>query len=224
VDISPSHANGWGFFMRTRLVIQIDGGYLRAWASGNGLPYSNDLIQQVARQIVLSETDELLRVMYYDAPAFQGEIAKPVSRKPAVFKGDARWLDELAARERFAVRRGTVKWRGWKVQHPEKLQGAPSDEDYKADFQQKGVDLRIGVDMVTFAYERTTQSVLLLAGDTDFIPAMKICRRRGLEVIGLDLPGLSLSREFRQHVDVVRRLDLERLKRELGTLVSNARP
>jgi uncharacterized LabA/DUF88 family protein len=195
-----------------RLVIQIDGGYLRSVAQSLRLKYDNDFIEKVARLLVFPDSDNLLRIMYYDAPGFVGERPLPVSRKPHPFNSDSVWLEELAAREYFAVRRGTLKWRGWKLKSPETLSGTPSDEDYKPDFQQKGVDLRIGVDMVTFAYERTAERVMLIAGDTDFIPAMKIARRRGLQVIGVDLPGQRLSREFRQHIDIIRELSHEALR------------
>jgi uncharacterized LabA/DUF88 family protein len=190
----------------SRLVLQIDGGYLRAAANKWHIPYSNNFIDAVARTLVDGAWDNLLRVMYYDAPPYNGTQRRPVSGTEKEFSGRSDWLDELASREFFAVRRGTVKWRGWKIRHPENINGAPSDDDYAPDFQQKGVDLRIGVDMVSFAYERAAERVMLVAGDTDFIPAMKIARRRGLRVIGVPMPGFPLSGEFRQHVDVLKPL------------------
>lgn len=66
----------------------------------------------------------------------------------------------------FAVRRGTVKWRGWKLRNPERLAGPPKDDDYEPNFQQKGVDLRFGLDIATFAFERSADRIVLVAGDT----------------------------------------------------------
>jgi len=61
------------------------------------------------------------------------------------FQGNDNGLRELAKIERFSVRRGTLGFRGWK---PRNIPiGAPlTDKDFKPVFEQKGVDIRIGLD------------------------------------------------------------------------------
>lgn len=196
-----------------RTIIQIDGGHLRKTAEEFGLDYTNDVIEQFA-MTVLGADEELIRVMYYDAPPFRGSKVRPLSSKVEEFRGDDRWLDDLAARNFFAVRRGVLKWRGWRLKNPEAMKSAPTPDDYVPNFQQKGVDLRIGLDMATFSYESSAERIILVTGDTDFIPAMKLARRRGLQVVGVEFAGrkTELSREFRAHVDIVRHYRAEQMR------------
>ena len=56
---------------------------------------------------------------------------------------------------------------------------------------------------VTF-YDR--YSGILLTGDTDLIPAMKLARGRGLQLAGLDLPNRKIIPELKPHLDFFRQL------------------
>jgi uncharacterized LabA/DUF88 family protein len=47
---------------------------------------------------------------------------------------------------------------------------------------QKGVDMRIGLDIAALALKRIVQVVVLVTADTDFIPAMKFACREGLQL------------------------------------------
>jgi len=52
-----------------------------------------------------------------------------------------------------------------------------------------------------------TQAVdimILMTGDTDLIPALKIVRTRGFQVAGVNLPNYVLIDELKQHVDLFR--------------------
>ena len=46
-------------------------------------------------------------------------------------------------------------------------------------FQQKRVDILLGVDMVQLATKRAIETVILLAGDSDFIPAVEVAKSEG---------------------------------------------
>ena len=70
----------------------------------------------------MSADEELLRVLYYDCSLFEGTAKLPVSGQDHTFTGSDQWLRDLAARELFAVRRGVLKFRGWK---PKKIPVAP---------------------------------------------------------------------------------------------------
>jgi uncharacterized LabA/DUF88 family protein len=120
-------------------------------------------------------------------------------------RGD--WLDELATRDLFAVRLGVLKWRGWKPKQRSDGKAPTTDEDFNPDFEQKGVDLRIGLDIATFAIGRKVDRIALITGDTDLIPAMKLARREGLQVIGVELQNQKTSRELAAHFDFKRKID-----------------
>jgi len=52
------------------------------------------------------------------------------------------------------------------------------------DFRQKGVDLLIGIDMITKAYENQFDIAVLLAGDSDFFELVEAVKHIGSRVVG----------------------------------------
>jgi len=82
---------------------------------------------------------------------------------------------------------------------------ALTDSDFKPDFEQKGVDLRIGLDIATYSVPRLVDRIVLVTGDTDLIPVMKLARRNGVQVVGVELPNHKMSSELHVHVDIRRK-------------------
>ncbi len=60
---------------------------------------------------------------------------------------------------------------------------ALTNDDVTLDLRQKGVDMRIGLDIASLAYNRFVNTVVLVSGDSDFVPAAKLARREGLQFI-----------------------------------------
>ena len=58
-----------------------------------------------------------------------------------------------------------------------------TERDFVLDVQQKGVDVRIGLDLALIAHERFANQVVLITGDSDFVPAAKYARRHGIDFI-----------------------------------------
>lgn len=78
---------------------------------------------------------------------------------------------DLAKNERFAVRMGTLGFRGWKPKaQPIQAGSALTDADFAPIFEQKGVDMRIGLDIANFAHTRAVDRIILVSGDQDMIP------------------------------------------------------
>ena len=48
---------------------------------------------------------------------------------------------------------------------------------------QKGVDIRIGLDIAWISLKRVVDVIVLVTGDSDFVPVMKFARKEGLKVI-----------------------------------------
>ncbi len=180
----------------------IDGGHLRERARKAGLWYSNDLIEQVSHACV-REDEALLRVLYYDCAPFEGVVKLPVSGSDHEFKGNDAWMNQLATREFFAVRRGVLKFRGFKPRNIPMQTRALTDADFAPDFEQKGVDMRIGLDMASFSQLRSVDRITLITGDTDCVPAMKHARKAGLQVTIVKFPELTPPAELRWHSDHV---------------------
>ncbi len=68
------------------------------------------------------------------------------------------------------------------------------------DLRQKGVDMRIGLDIASITLKRLASTVILIAGDADFVPAAKLARREGLQFI-LDPLWQSVSDDLFEHID-----------------------
>ena len=66
--------------------------------------------------------------------------------------------------------------------------------------RQKGVDMRIGLDIASMTLKNQVDTIGLVTGDSDFIPAAKLARREGVEVI-LDPMWQSVESDLSEHVD-----------------------
>lgn len=66
--------------------------------------------------------------------------------------------------------------------------------------RQKGVDMRIGVDIASITLKRQADTIVLVAGDSDFVPASKLARREGLEFI-LDPMWQQVNDDLFEHID-----------------------
>ncbi|MCY4121453.1 MAG: NYN domain-containing protein, partial [Acidobacteria bacterium] len=78
-----------------------------------------------------------------------------------------------------------------------------SDGDFAAALRQKGVDMRIGLDIAAITLKRQAEIVVLVAGDADFVPAAKLARREGMQFI-LDPLWQNVSRDLFEHIDGLR--------------------
>ncbi len=108
---------------------------------------------------------------------------------------------ELAEKDLFAVRRGVLKFRGYKPNRTPVNPGQLSDADFNADFEQKGVDMRIGLDIAAYSSNRAIDKICLVSNDTDCVPALKYGRRCGLQIVIVALPNSKVAPELVMHAD-----------------------
>ncbi len=188
------------------MAVLIDGGHLRALARIAKKTYDPDLIEKVAHACV-DEGEQLLRILYYDCAPYQGTAKLPVSGNDHKFVGSDHWLRQLSAKNLFAVRRGVLKFRGFKPKSIPINPAAPlTDNDFAPDFEQKGVDMRIGLDMANYCSTKSVERIILVTNDTDCIPAMKHCRIEGLQVVLITLPRQKPAPELLWHSDLERQV------------------
>ena len=67
--------------------------------------------------------------------------------------------------------------------------------------QQKGVDMRIGLDIASLALKRIVSAIVVVSGDSDLVPAMKLARREGLRVYLDSLGNRRIRPELKKHAD-----------------------
>ena len=187
-----------------KIVLMIDGGFLRVAARNAGKHYDPAFIESFSK-ICPSEDEELFRVLYYDCAPYQGQQRLPVSGLTQTFAGSDQWLLDLAKKDLIAVRRGVLKFRGYKLKRtPVTGFSALTDADFRPDFEQKGVDMRIGLDIASYSALKCIDRIGLVTADTDCVPAMKLARKSGVQVVLIALPGGTTPSELAQHADFLR--------------------
>ncbi len=199
--------------------ILLDGGFLtkKLYKKLGRHATADDVVAECVRLQKLPELAgyELLRIYYYDAPPSSESLQKPVSKSRMNLAATERFrlsqslYDQLVLKPHFALRMGETRMSPdcWQIQPrvaKELIRGPRplTDDDFKLALSQKGVDMRIGLDMARLALRETVRAVVVVTGDSDFVPAFKFVRREGVKVI-LDPLGHNVRTELRAHVDVV---------------------
>lgn len=157
----------------------------------------------------------LYRSFYYDARPYLSKEHRPVSGKAVDYARSTEATFRLALHDRLrrmshmAVRLGEVRReRGWILrEEPQKrlLKGEITvadltDDDFTPGLRQKAVDMRIGTDIASLTLKRQVDTIVLVAGDSDFVPASKLVRREGVKII-LDPLWRSVAAELFEHID-----------------------
>ncbi len=81
-------------------------------------------------------------------------------------------------------------------------------DDMRLSLTQKGVDMRIGIDVATLSLKKQVDRIILISGDLDMIPAMKLARREGVQVAIVKVVGKKISTELVEDSDLVRQIKL----------------
>ncbi len=161
---------------------------------------------------------DLYRIFFYDCPPLTKKAQFPVSRRSidfsrhdvAIFRTALH--EELKRLRKTALRLGHLSENGeWKLREGrlKDLLGGGSkfaeltDDDFAYDAPQKGVDMRIGIDIASLAYKKQVNQIVLVAGDADFVPAAKLARREGIDFI-LDPMWKGVHASLHEHVDGIR--------------------
>lgn len=211
-----------GSLLRPLYAILLDGGFLtkKLHAQLGRHPTANDVMAVCERLQRLPEVAgyELLRIYYYDAAPSSESVKYPASRNDYHLATTERYrqaqslFDQLVLKPHVALRMGEVrlapeKW-AVKPRAARELLRAPrplADDDFVLNISQKGVDMRIGMDMARLSLRELVRAVVVVTGDSDFVPAFKFVRREGVKVI-LEPMGSNVRVELKQHSDIV--LDL----------------
>jgi uncharacterized LabA/DUF88 family protein len=63
--------------------------------------------------------------------------------------------------------------------------------------------MRIGLDIASMAFKRQVDQIVLVAGDSDFVPAAKLARREGIDFV-LDPMWATIREDLHEHIDGLR--------------------
>jgi len=161
---------------------------------------------------------DLYRIFFYDCPPLDKKMEHPLTQKQIDYGKSTRatWRRELhnvlRTSPRTALRLGVVddvncSW----VIDSDKLKKLCkgkihltdlAENDITLNSKQKGVDMRIGLDIASLAYKRLVDRIVLISGDSDFVPAAKMARREGIEFV-LDSMWAPIRPDLQEHIDVL---------------------
>jgi uncharacterized LabA/DUF88 family protein len=158
----------------------------------------------------------LYRIFYYDCPPSEKVVYHPLTQKSVNLAktDDYRWMTDFHAallkKRKVALRRGeTLETQsGYQIKaQPLKklLRGEISVADLEADdflldITQKGVDMRVGLDIAALAATEPVNQIIMISGDSDFVPAGKHARRSGIDFV-LDPMWAQITDSLHEHID-----------------------
>ncbi|MCX6558479.1 MAG: NYN domain-containing protein [Candidatus Aminicenantes bacterium] len=202
----------------SKSIIMIDGGFFKKkFEPKKKAPTNAKKVQEFIKNVhdKHAKDFDLLRVYYYDCPPSDETLTNPISLKKINLKSSKEYangiklLHELKRTDFFAVREGKLSVKGWKLRENVKpsTSGAFKESDYKYDIHQKGVDIKIGIDIAWISYQHIADRIIIVTGDSDFIPAIKLARRQGIQVVLLTL-NHGVYSELKDNVDVLDSSDI----------------
>ncbi|WP_231910032.1 NYN domain-containing protein [Corynebacterium cystitidis] len=141
------------------------------------------------QQVNLRQTDT-----YAWTNEFFSELTK--KRKVALRRGE-----QLESQNEYQLKSTPLK----KLLNPESGFSLEDlrESDFTLDIVQKGVDMRLGLDIATLAERGIVNQIVMIAGDSDFVPAAKHARREGIDFI-LDPMWNPITPSLSEHVDGIR--------------------
>jgi len=187
-----------------RLAILIDGNYLQRVASDffeASVDYS--VLPNRIREIISSHVPEpldILRTYFYDALPYMPNNPSAEDAKRRAEK--ERFFTFLRRLPKYDVREGWVAYRG-------------RDSRRRPIFQQKQVDVLLGLDIALLSARRLITHMALIAGDSDLAPAVVEAQREGV-IVWLFPGGIepssgssSVARSLIEQVDMRQQLNRE---------------
>lgn len=165
---------------------------------------------------------ELYRIFYYDCAPSSKRIFHPFLQKQVdlsktdLYTWTNQFLDELKKKRKFAIRLGklaeeqahyNIRPSVVKKLCNGNLQFSDlTENDFCIEIDQKGVDMKIGLDIASMSYKKQVDQIVLISGDSDFVSAAKLARREGIDFI-LDPLGSPIKPDLFEHIDGLRTCD-----------------
>jgi len=208
-----------------KTAIMVDGAFYRKrayyfWGDVTPSARAKELDDYCRRHIREEKAGaELYRVFYYDCPPSAKKLYSPLTKKIVdlsatdQYQWSIEFFKELKHQRKFALRLGRLAeeqaFFNIKPSSTRKLLNHTlavdelTEADFFLDIKQKGVDMRIGVDIASVTFKKQVDRIILISGDSDFVPAAKQARREGIDFI-LDPMRSTIKDDLFEHIDGMR--------------------
>jgi uncharacterized LabA/DUF88 family protein len=174
-----------------RAAIFIDGGYVlkalqEAKLSPDYTRMADYILAPLRRQIPI----DLLRCYFYYCPPWMSQ--NPTEDEIRRMTAHEKFVEEIESIDRWKIRLGKLEKR------------RDGDRDV---FSQKRVDVMLSVDMVRHAAAGHIQHAVIVAGDSDFIPAVNAAQEHGATITLVCSPDRSAHKDLIKLADEVMYFD-----------------
>ncbi len=164
----------------------------------------------------VGDNNYLYRIFYYDCVPFEKKVHNPISGRCIDFSKTSEAItmksvfEELKRQRKVALRLGTIKegrrWILYDRASTALLKRETTVDDLKEsdvyyDMHQKGIDMKIGVDIASLALKRFVDKIVLISGDSDFVPAAKLARREGIDFVLDPMHSSHVENNLFEHID-----------------------
>ncbi len=203
-----------------KTAILVDGGFYRKraaylWGHKTAEQRAKEL-QAYCQAHIKNQASELYRVFYYDCPPSEGQAFHPLKqtnvnlKKTDTYSWTVTFHQELKKLRKFAVRLGTLSEISTRyslnAEATKRLFAGTlkleeiTEKDFDINIGQKGVDMKLGIDIASLSYKNQVDQIILISGDSDFVPAAKLARREGVDFI-LDPMWANIKPNLAEHID-----------------------
>lgn len=141
-----------------KVAIFIDGGYLEKLLKNE---FGQVPIDFNKLSTALARGKEILRTYYYNCLPYQS--SPPTNEERERFSRRQRFHMMLTRLPKYEVREGRLVRRG-------------------VEFEQKGIDTLLSIDLVNLSASNKISEAILLAGDYDFVPAATVVKSHGVNI------------------------------------------
>ncbi|EAH4572130.1 NYN domain-containing protein [Campylobacter lari] len=197
--------------------------FLKMYCKSQGNYFSEKELAQRIKDYAFKSlkvyNDTLFKIYVYDCPPITGRIKAPISKTDIYFHQTKQYnfrinlLKELNRQPYFATRLGEIKINKenpWVIKPKilkqilcqQKTVESLTDQDFALNLRQKGVDIKIALDIAKLSLRKDVEKIILMTGDSDFIPAIKLARREGI-IIHLDPLRHNVSEDMLDHIDLL---------------------
>ena len=150
------------------------------------------------------KNEEIYRIfIYLSEPlkevTYKGKVHDLSSN--AAYQMHVKFIEGLQVQDYVAIRKGKLKFRGFKDQACTKI-----------DVVQKQVDMLMGLDIAHVAYNKLVDRIIIFCADTDIIPALKTARINGLQVVMPYCPDIqTINNSLKTHSDFIRQVKYQEI-------------
>jgi uncharacterized LabA/DUF88 family protein len=191
--------------------IMIDGAFIRKkFRSAEKRAITAPDIQKIVQNALglAGVPDCNYRAYFYDCKPCSEKTSLPISHTAYSFETNTQYsnglklIKDIKLLPFFAVREGVLSFNGWTLKPSCYGKNPLNDSCFSPNLKQKGVDIKIGLDVAWVSFNHIAKNIVLITGDSDFVPIIKTARRNGVFVYLFTL-NHNIKKELPENVDVI---------------------